>query len=129
MYKTQRFIERTGGRGRWTSALNEFAAEVKNRSDLIIVSLDWGFHEPLSFLTDGPRLFEATWDLNDGIRFNIATNANVFYLVHPAEYAQFPFGQDFVRTAGGTGSMKLSLQPRNDRHGRTVFFVVRFVGE
>ena len=59
--RTERLIQKTGGRGWWSNAMDEFCNEVKGRTDLTIVSLDWGFNEQLLFLTDGPRLSEPFW--------------------------------------------------------------------
>ena len=53
--QTQQLIRQTGGRGWWSNALSAFALQMKDRSDLTIVSLDWGFSEQLAFLTDGPN--------------------------------------------------------------------------
>src|SRR5439155_7932184 len=61
---TQRSIRETGGRGRWSESLNQFCLENRGRSDLTIVSLDWGFNEQLIFLTDGPQLSEPFWEFN-----------------------------------------------------------------
>src|SRR5439155_12097863 len=41
--KTQTLIGETGGRGRWSDSLDAFCRENRHRTDLTIVSLDWGF--------------------------------------------------------------------------------------
>jgi hypothetical protein len=61
---TQKLIQQTGGRGRWSESLDAFCRENRNRSDLTIVSLDWGFNEQLMFLTDAPQLAEPFWEFN-----------------------------------------------------------------
>src|SRR5262249_6908567 len=59
--KTEKLIAATGGRGRWSNALDAFCRENKDRPDLVIVSLDWGFNEQVAFLTDRPQLVEPFW--------------------------------------------------------------------
>ena len=59
--KTEKLIADTGGRGRWSNALDAFCYENKDRSDLVIASLDWGFNEQVAFLADRPQLVEPFW--------------------------------------------------------------------
>src|SRR5437764_1377205 len=61
---TQKLIRQTGGRGRWSESFDQFCRENRSRSDLTIVSLDWGFNEQLMFLTDGPQVAEPFWEFN-----------------------------------------------------------------
>ena len=56
--KTEKLIADTVGRGRWSSALDAFCQEKKDRSDVVIASLDWGFNEQVAFLADQPQLVE-----------------------------------------------------------------------
>ena len=61
LWHTQALIQATGGRGRWTNAIETFCSDVKGQPDLPIVSLDWGFNEQLCFLTDRKNLSESFW--------------------------------------------------------------------
>jgi Dolichyl-phosphate-mannose-protein mannosyltransferase len=124
--RTERLLAQTGGRGLWSDALDRFAAEVRNRRDLTIVSYDWGFHEPLAFLTDGPRLEEPTWSILAGRRFAVPSGANVLHLVHPPEYQVFPSNADLLRLAVRTDPAKVSVKAYTDRQGRPAFYALRF---
>ena len=59
----EKLIRETGGRGLWSDSLDAFCRQNQHRTNLIMVSLDWGFNEQLAFLTDGPKLFEPVWSL------------------------------------------------------------------
>src|SRR5205807_9233772 len=83
---TQRLIRETGGRGRWSESLNQFCRENRDRSDLTIVSLDWGFNEQLMFLTDAPQLAEPFWEFNQTL-LPLPPDPNYIYLAHPAKYS------------------------------------------
>jgi hypothetical protein len=125
---TQRLIAETGGRGLWSSALNAFAAEVRTRSDLTIVSYDWGFNEQLAFLTDGPRLVEPIWYELPAGRFTVPTSPDVIHLVHPPDEQVFPLSGALLRRVHATDPKKVSVRAYNDRTGRTVFYAIRFLG-
>ena len=56
--KTEKLIAETGGRGRWSNPLDASCQEKKDRSDLVIASLHWGFNEQVAFLADQPQLVE-----------------------------------------------------------------------
>ena len=127
--KTQRLIVETGGRGRWSNSLTAFAEEVKDRSDLTIVSLDWGFNEQLKFLTDGPRLHEPIWHLQAGGRYPISKSSNFVYLVYSPDYTLFPYGKELLGMAYGADPRQVRIQPYKDRQGDTAFLAVRFMGE
>jgi hypothetical protein len=121
IYKTEQFIHETGGCGRWSDALNTFAASVKNRSDLTLVSLDWGFNEQLAFLTDGPKLIEpfwSKWPPDPG-------PTNFVYLVHPPEYTLYPFGESRLNRAWRAGTNVYDIQEWPDHNGRIAFYTFR----
>jgi len=127
--KTEQLLAETGGRGLWSNALNAFAAEVRDRKDLTIVSYDWGFHEPLAFLTDGPTLVEPIWaDLPAG-RFVIPTAPNVIHLIHPPDVQVFPLSGPLLRRVSAAGPQKVSVRVFTDRTGRPAFYAIRFLAE
>ena len=99
IYRTQKLVRETGGRGRWSEQFDQFSREIKDRPDLTVVSLDWGFNEQLNFLTDQPQLTEPFW----GFGRNpppLPTESRYIYLVHPAEFSLFPYrGILFERSA------------------------------
>ena len=130
IFRTQGLIRETGGRGCWSDAFVQFCREVKGRSDLIIISLDWGFNEQLMYLTDGPRLEEPIWNwLTDGAgadRTKPPTGANVVYLFHPDRYAKADFGREFAQLTPPEGK-SLRIETWRDAQGEPAFYAARFV--
>ena len=126
IWRTQQFIASTGGRGAWSSALADFAGEVRDRDDVLLVSFDWGFHEQLSFLTDAPRRFEPTWNLQEGKPVELLPDPRCFYLIHPPEFGVFDYGAKYLEKARAENP-QLEVQSRTNREGRVVFQVFRFV--
>ena len=76
--------------------MDAFAGEVKNRSDLTIVSLDWGFQEPLLFLTQGPTLVEPFWFRQTELLPGTPGTTNCVYLIHPPTYRLFSWERDYL---------------------------------
>jgi len=123
--QTQQFVSATGGRGTWSKALEAFAEEIRTRDDLVIASLDWGFHEQLSFLTDGPRLYELTWNLQEGKPVSLLRETNFVYLIHPPEFSLFDYGQTYLQAARQADPGLVSAS-RTNLEGRVVFQYFRF---
>ncbi|HEY5345544.1 MAG TPA: glycosyltransferase family 39 protein, partial [Verrucomicrobiae bacterium] len=122
--KTEQLIFKTHGRGWWSDAQDKFAATVKDRSDLTLVSLDWGFHESLLFLTDKPTLVEPFWHLTGTDPALLPQGTNFIYLVHPPEYSLSPFGATFLDFARTNSRAKIT--DWRDREGKIVFYTVQF---
>jgi hypothetical protein len=122
--KTENLMRRTGGQGLWSNALDTFAGEIKNRSDLTIVSLDWGFHESLLFLTQGPKLVEPFWFWQQGLLPGTAGTTNCAYLIHPPKYRMFTWEQDYSDPAF-LAAHNLECRPYTDRTGSVAFYVIR----
>jgi len=127
LHATRRLIAETGGRGLWSNALDRFAAEVRTRRDLTLVSYDWGFYENLALLTDGPKLVDPTWSVLAGEKFAVPTGANVIHLVHPPEYQVFPFNAELLRLARAAGPARVSIRAYPDRQGRPAFYAIHFL--
>jgi hypothetical protein len=120
---TQKLIQETGGRGRWSESLNQFCRENRNRSDLTIVSLDWGFNEQLMFLTDGPQLSEPFWQFNQTLP-QLPTDANYIYLAHPAEYSVLKYDVAYLNQLQKGGANEIT--PHLDRQNEIAFYTIRF---
>ena len=125
LWRTQRFIATTGGRGEWSTALTEFAAEMRTREDAMLVSFDWGFHEQLSFLTESPQRFEPTWNLQEGKPVALLPDPRCYYLIHPPEFSLFPYGEEYLQAARAADP-NLVVESRTNREGRVVFQFFRF---
>jgi hypothetical protein len=126
--KTQVFVTATGGRGTWARALATFAQEIRTRDDLVVASLDWGFHEQLSFLTDGPKLYELTWNIQQGRPVSLLGETNFVYLVHPPEFSLFDYGQKYL-AAARQADPGLRLHSRTNLEGRVAFEYFYFTGQ
>jgi len=127
VWRTQEFIATTGGRGQWSRALVEFAESMRNRDDVMLVSLDWGFHEQLSFLTDKPKRFEPTWNLQAGQPVNLLPDPRCYYLIHPPEFSLFPYGAHYLQQAQQSG-LPLEIVSFTNREAAVVFQYFRFKG-
>ncbi len=121
---TEKLIQETGGRGRWSESLNQFCRENRNRSDLTIVSLDWGFNEQLIFLTDGPQLSEPFWQFNQMLP-QLPTDANYIYLAHPAEYSVLKYDVACLNQLQKSGA-NVEITPHLDRQNEVAFYTIRF---
>ena len=124
LHHTQVLIRETGGRGRWSESFDTFCRENKDRSDLTLVSLDWGFNEQLAFLTDRPQLGEPFWGFGQTAP-QLPTGPGYIYLVHPDEYALFPFGTYYLKDAQNKGS-EAEIRPYLDRQNRTAFYTIQY---
>lgn len=120
LWRTQQFIEATGGRGRWSNSLDTFCNDVKNEQGLAIVSLDWGFNEQLCFLTDDNLLTEPFWN------GRVAVTKAAIYLVHPPEYALFPEGLKILQQAKNNPERGFSIRSYKDRQGNVAFYAIRY---
>jgi hypothetical protein len=117
-------IQQTGGRGRWSESLNQFCRDNRERSDLTIVSLDWGFNEQMIFLTDGPQLSEPFWDFNQTLP-PLPTDPNYIYLAHPAEYSLIKADLAYMNQLQKSGA-NVEIMPHLDRQNEVAFYTIRF---
>jgi len=121
---TQELIRQTGGRGRWSDSFDKFCRENRERSDLTIVSLDWGFNEQLSFLTDAPQLSEPFWEFNQTLP-PLPPDPNYIYLVHPAEYSVLKYDVAYLNQLQKSGA-NVEITPHLDRQNEVAFYTIRF---
>jgi hypothetical protein len=131
--RTFDLIERTGGRGRWSDALTAVAREVEAEGTTRVVSLDWGFHEPLLFLTRRAELLQPIWRIPVAVRtrgeWRYEGGPRDLYLVHPAEYDLFGNGPPFLRAAERLAEREpdaVEIRRYTDREGGLAFLSVRF---
>jgi Dolichyl-phosphate-mannose-protein mannosyltransferase len=121
---TEKFIRDSGGRGRWSESLNQFCREIRDRSDLTIVSLDWGFNEQLMFLTSGPQLSEPFWEFNQTLP-QLPPDPNYIYLAHPAEYSVLKYDIAYLDQLRKSGQ-SVEITPHLDRQNEVAFYTIRF---
>jgi 4-amino-4-deoxy-L-arabinose transferase-like glycosyltransferase len=127
IFKTEKLLSESGGLGRWSEAFDNFCRENKNRADLTIVSLDWGFNEQLAFLTDAPQLVEPFWAFK-GVLPPLPNESKNVYLAHSREYSLFRADVAYL-DALQSSSENVDIQPYFDRQGRVVFYTIRFAGQ
>src|ERR1700730_7661728 len=120
---TQKLIRETGGSGRWSESFDRFCRENQNRSDLSIVSLDWGFNEQLNFLTDGPQLSEPFWGFNQTLP-PLPTDPNYIYLAHPSEYSVLRYDVAYLNQL--QNNPRAEITPYVDRENQVAFYTIRF---
>jgi len=127
--RTQALMEATGGRGRFSHALDDFARSVDAEPDTSVVSLDWGFHEPLQLLTRRARLSEPIWEipasLQRGVAWRHEADGRTLYLVHDAPYDLFGLGPDFLARARELPDEAVEIEAHRDREGEVAFYSVR----
>jgi hypothetical protein len=122
--QTEQLIRQTGGRGRWSESFDRFCRENRDRSDLTIVSLDWGFNEQLIFLTDGPQLSEPFWEFNQTLP-PLPPNPNYIYLAHPPEYSVLKYDVAYLNQLQSSGG-NVEVTPYFDRQNAVAFYTIRF---
>jgi hypothetical protein len=122
--KTEQLIHQSGGRGWWSESLDAFCQENRNRSDLTIVSLDWGFNEQLIFLTDGPQLAEPFWGFNQTLP-PLPADPNYIYLAHPAEYSVLKYDIAYLNQLQASDA-NVDVTPYLDRQDEVAFYSIRF---
>jgi len=126
--ETSGFIADTGGRGRFSHALDEFAGAIDAEPGTTLVSLDWGFHEPLLFLTRQTRLVEAIWSLPREIAagrpWTFTGDERTVYLVHDVPHDLFGLGPQLLLAARLAGDETARITPHLDGDGELAFYSV-----
>ena len=130
VHRTHELIESTGGRGWWSGRIERAADALDAEPGAIAVSLDWGFHEPLLFLTSRAELTEPIWQIGHARQLGRAWTHDGddrhVYLVHPERFDLFGYGPAFLaaveRDAGGAAR----IEEHRDREGEVAFLTVRF---
>jgi hypothetical protein len=128
---TRELIAETGGRGRWSDALTHFAAELEAEpSPAAVVSLDWGFHEPLLYLTRNIALAEPIWSipraLQSGHPWVRAGDERTHYLVHDEPWDLFQLGPRLLARVRTLGPDAATIRVHRDRRGEPAFYSIRF---
>jgi 4-amino-4-deoxy-L-arabinose transferase-like glycosyltransferase len=128
IFRTEKLLRETGGRGRWSEAFDSFCRENKNRADLIIASLDWGFNEQLAFLTDAPKLVEPFWAFGSFKEAlpPLPTGSAFLYLAHSREYSLYRYDVAYLEAVQDSGE-NVEIHSYSDRQGRIVFYTIRFL--
>jgi hypothetical protein len=128
-YRTMALIERSGGRGWWSDAIHGFAREVESQPGREVISLDWGFHQQLLFLTEETRPVEPFWyfrqSLQRGLPWSRRGSGEDVYLVHEPRYDLQGFGPRFLEAISGIDPRLVEIRPFLEREGGVAFLAVR----
>jgi hypothetical protein len=122
-----RELRETGGRGRWSGALEELARELPPATPL--VSLDWGFHLPLRFLHPELALQEPVWRMQAAPQrgaFTLAGSAEHVYLVWEPDYEVFSTGSALLEAVAALPPGNASVLSHAGGDGEPAFRSIRF---
>jgi hypothetical protein len=121
-------LHETGGRGRWSAALEGFARKLD--PETTVVSLDWGFHAPLRFLRPELQLEEPVWGMPAAARRGPGTvlrgASRHVYLVQESGYEVYPIGGQLLEATRRLPMGAAAIQEHTDRLGETAFRSIRF---
>ena len=94
--------------------------------------MEWGFHEPLLFLTRDVPLEESTWALSRSVAggqpWVREANAGTTYLVHDSPYDLFGLGPRFLMAARMAGPEIARIRSHEDGTGEPAFYSVHVPG-
>ena len=123
---TLRTLRESGGRGRWTGALEELAQELPPGTP--VVSLDWGFHGPLRFLHPELSLEEPVWEIAAAARgaLRLAGTPAHVYLVWEPDYEVFEWGGALLEAVAALPPDSASVRTHSDASGEAAFRSIRF---
>jgi hypothetical protein len=129
-FRTLETIRESGGKGRWSDALGEFASELASQPGALAVSLDWGFDGPLRYAARDLAHVEPIWKIRrnrlEGRAWRFAGTARHVYLVFEADLAVFDFGPEFLEAAREMPAEDVRIRRHLDRQGDLAFLSVRF---
>lgn len=129
---TYALLERTGGQGWWSDAIYALAADLEGAPTTRAVSLDWGLHEPLLFLTEDLALQQPLWRIRPAVRregrWRWRGRGGEVYLLHPRRYDLFGYGPAFLaeaRRAAERAPERVRIRRYEDRTGEPALVSVR----
>ena len=127
--RTRDAFLQTGGKGRWSNAIHDYAHQLNASGSGTVSSLDWGFHEPLALLTNGGTLREPHWQIPVAMRqrgsWSIVGSPGDQYVLHLPPYDRAGFGQRFLQAAEALGNEQVVVQRHLDGDAEVAFVTVR----
>ena len=128
--RTLATIEATGGKGRWSDALQAFGRELEGEAGAVAVGLDWGFRAPLELTAPRLEIEEPIWRMRHvpqgGAGWELRGTARHRYLVHEAPYAVFDVGAALLEAVRDLPPGAVHIRRHLDREGDPAFVSVRF---
>jgi hypothetical protein len=127
--RTWETIRATGGKGRWSDSLARFAAETTTQPHAVVVTLDWGFAEPLRFEAPTLALVEPIWKLKRARRRGEVWiwegTPDHVYLVYEEAYRLFDFGASLLDALDSLPAGSATVVRHADRSGDPAFLSIR----
>ncbi|MFL2936575.1 MAG: hypothetical protein ACJZ7Z_07565 [Myxococcota bacterium] len=126
--ETRSHIAQTGGRGRFSAELTDLAARLDAQPQARVVSLDWGFHEPLLFLTERAEMIEPIWGIPHQVArkgtWDFDGDKQTTYLVHGPEYDLMGIGPSLLIAARAHPELGARIESHRDGSDRVAFYSV-----
>lgn len=126
--ETRQDIALSGGQGRFSASLIELATELDAQPHAQVVSLDWGFHEPLLFLTDRAEMIEPIWGIPRRVAaggvWNFEGDQHTTYLIHGREYDLMGIGPSLLIAARTHPELDPRIRTHRDKRGEIAFYSV-----
>ena len=98
---------------------------------VLALSLGWGIHAPLAFLTARPRLDEPFWQFSEQSRraWRRRGSAQDVYLFYAEPYDHFGYGGQFLRAIRALDPARVELRSYADREGAPVLLAARILAD
>jgi hypothetical protein len=119
-------IRASGGRGRWSGALVDWAPELAADPATAVVSLDWGFDAPLRFVSPRLDLREPFWNLLGPARsrMKLEGTPRTVYLVPLPGLRVFALGEELLAAVARLPEGAAVIRTHADRSGEPAFLSV-----
>ncbi|MEE3328969.1 MAG: glycosyltransferase family 39 protein [Myxococcota bacterium] len=126
--ETRSDMARTEGRGRFSAGLRELAARLDAQPNARAVSLDWGFHEPLLFLTKRAQMIEPIWGIphqvaKEGV-WRLDGDGHTTYLIHGPEYDLMGIGPSLLVAERTNPELGSRIESHRDGDNEIAFYTV-----
>jgi hypothetical protein len=130
--RTLEEVRTSGGRGRWSDAIERFGGELTSAPDTRVVSFAWGLAGPLRFAARTLSVEEPFWKLwrpgtrGPGRRPWVREGSpHDVYLVGEKRLEVFPFGAEFMAAISALPPESVEIRHHTDRAGDPAFTSIR----
>lgn len=124
--RTRAAIRESGGKGRWSDAVARFASELEKERGAVVVTLDWGFEQPLRFLAPDQPVIETIWELRQSSApLMLEGTPQHVYVMYPEPYSVFDYGLGFLEAVRTLPPDFVALRTHLDREGEPAFLSLR----
>jgi hypothetical protein len=128
--RTWAAIEVSGGKGRWSDALQRLGRELEREKDAVVVGLDWGFRAPLEFAAPRLEIEEPIWRMRRVPQgsggWSFFGTPRHRYLVYESPYAVFDVGGALLDAVRELPPGAVTIRRHLDREGDPAFVSIAF---